>query len=118
MNHFKMSKNKSAKNGIVYSTDPDFKIPGEEKQESVTVPAAKQPLRVYLDKKQRAGKSVTLVTGFSGSEEDLEDLGKKIKTFCGTGGSVKNREILIQGDQREKVMQWLVKNGYNAAKRM
>jgi len=113
-----MSKNKTGKSGIVYSTDPDFIIPGEEKQVSETSPAAKQRLRVYLDKKQRAGKSVTLITGFIGTDDDLEYLGKKIKTFCGTGGSVKNREILIQGDQRDKVMQWLLKNGYNASKKM
>ncbi len=62
--------------------------------------------------KQRAGKAVTLITGFAGKEGDLQELGKKLKTFCGTGGSAKNNEIIIQGDQREKVMQWLKKNGF------
>ena len=115
-----MSKNKTGKssNGIVYSTNPDFKLTGEDKSATETWPAAKQPLRVLLDRKQRAGKSVTLIYGFNGTDADLDDLGKKIKTFCGTGGSVKNREILIQGDQRDKVMQWLQKNGFNAAKKI
>ena len=115
-----MSKNKPGKNhsGIVYSTNPDFKLTGEDKPATETWPAAKQPLRVLLDRKQRAGKSVTLIYGFNGTDADLDDLGKKIKTFCGTGGSVKNREILIQGDQRDKVMQWLQKNGFNAAKKI
>ena len=115
-----MSKNKTDKNhnGIVYSTNPDFKLTGEDKPATETWPAAKQPLRVLIDRKQRAGKSVTLIYGFNGTDADLEDLGKKIKTFCGTGGSVKNREILIQGDQRDKVMQWLQKNGFNAAKKI
>ena len=115
-----MSKNKPGKSpsGIVYSTNPDFQLPSEDKPATETWPAAKQPLRILLDRKQRAGKSVTLVYGFNGTDADLEDLGKKIKTFCGTGGSVKNREILIQGDQRDKVMQWLQKNGFTAAKKI
>jgi translation initiation factor 1 len=77
-----------------------------------TLAPAQQKLRVRLDTKQRAGKAVTLVTGFIGKEEDLVDLGKKLKNFCGTGGSVKDNEAIIQGDQRDKVLQWLVKNGY------
>ena len=115
-----MSKNKTGKNHncIVYSTNPDFKLTCEDKPATETLPAAKQPLRVLLDRKQRAGKSVTLIYGFNGTDADLDDLGKKIKTFCGTGGSVKNREILIQGDQRDKVMQGLQKNGFNAAKKI
>lgn len=110
-------KNKSDNRGFVYSTDPDFRF--EEQNEQVeTLPVAQQKLRVRLDTKHRAGKAVTLVEGFSGSEEDLQDLGKKLKAYCGTGGSAKDNEIIIQGDQREKVMQWLQKNGYKLAKRI
>ena len=69
-------------------------------------------LQVRLDAKHRGGKMVTLVEGFSGTEADLEKLGKQLKSYCGTGGSVKNNEILIQGDNREKILQWLIKNGY------
>jgi translation initiation factor 1 len=113
-----MSKHKASKSGIVYSTDPDFKLPGSEKAEREAVADAKQPLRVFLDRKQRAGKSVTLVTGYLGPESTLVDLGKKLKSFCGTGGSVKDGEIIIQGDQREKVCQWLIKNGFTATKKL
>lgn len=105
-------KNKADNNGFVYSTDPNFHFENEEQQEQETLPAAKQRLKIQLDTKQRAGKAVTLITGFIGKADDLEDLGKKLKNFCGTGGSVKDGEIIIQGDQREKVKQWLSKNSY------
>ncbi len=101
---------------MVYSTNPDFKIE-EEIQHTDTLPAAKQLLRIKLETKHRAGKAVTLVTGFSGKDTDAEELGKKLKTFCGTGGSVKDGEIIVQGDNRDKVLQWLHKNGYSAAKK-
>lgn len=104
-------KNKSNDTGYVYSTDPNFRI-GDEPEIQETLPPAKQRLKIQLDTKQRAGKAVTLITGFVGNDNDLEDLGKKLKGFCGTGGSVKEGEIIIQGDQREKVKQWLAKNGY------
>lgn len=110
-------KNKPDSRGFVYSTDPDFKFE-EEQNSSETVLPAQQTLRIKLDTKHRAGKAVTLITGFIGKEEDLQDLGKKLKSFCGTGGSAKDGEIIIQGDQREKVMQWLGKNGYKNAKRI
>ncbi|HEY9364386.1 MAG TPA: translation initiation factor [Chitinophagaceae bacterium] len=113
-----MSKKKNTTNGLVYSTDPGFKYEVEEKKEHETLPAAKQKLRIRLDTKQRAGKAVTLVQDFIGSNSDLEELGKKIKTFCGTGGSVKNGEIIIQGDQREKVLSWLQKNGFISVKKI
>ena len=110
-------KNKSDKRGFVYSTDPDFKF--EQDRESVeTLPPSQQNLRVRLDTKHRAGKAVTLIAGFVGMQTDLEELGKKLKTFCGTGGSAKDLEIIIQGDQREKVMQWLRNNGYARAKKI
>lgn len=111
-------KNKPDTRGFVFSTDPDFQFEPEDQQDQETLPPAKQPLRVILDKKQRAGKAVTLVTGFKGTSEDLEDLGKKLKNFCGTGGSVKDGEAIIQGDQREKVLQWLVRNDYKLAKKI
>jgi len=108
-------KNKPDSRGFVYSTDPDFKFE-EEQISGDTLPPAQQKLKVRLDTKHRAGKAVTLVEGFIGKEEDLEDLGKKLKSFCGTGGSAKDREIIIQGDQREKVLQWFLKNGYKNVK--
>ena len=110
-------KNRSDKLGFVYSTDPDFKF--EQQHESIeTLPPSKQKLRVRLDTKRRAGKAVTLIEGFAGSQKDLEELGKKLKTYCETGGSVKDNEIIVQGDQREKVIQWLKKNGYSEAKKI
>ena len=110
-----MKKNKSY-NGLVYSTDPNFKIE-EEKIEVETLAPAMQKLRLWLDTKYRAGKVATLITGFSGDEKDIESLGKTLKNLCGTGGSVKDFEIIIQGDHREKVLQWLLKNGYSNTKK-
>ena len=111
-----MSKKKPNSSGIVYSTDPDFRIEEDTPREEPLAPRA-QKLRVRLDTKQRAGKAVTLVEGFIGREEDLEDLGKKLKGFCGTGGSVKDGLIIIQGDQRDKILQWLLKNEYSSSKK-
>lgn len=110
-------KNKPDNRGFVYSTDPGFRFEEENSMEE-TLPADQQKLKVRLETKHRAGKAVTLITGFTGNDDDLEDLGKKLKNFCGTGGSAKDKEIIIQGDQREKVMQWLTKNGYKQAKRI
>lgn len=110
-------KNKPDSRGFVYSTDPNFQFE-EERNSSETLPPVQQILRVRLETKHRAGKAVTLVTGFMGKEVDLEELGKKLKSYCGTGGSAKDGEIIIQGDQREKVMQWLMKNGYKNAKKV
>lgn len=111
-------KNKSDRNGFVYSTDPSFRFQHEEMDAADTLPPQQQKLRVRLDTKQRAGKVVTLVEGFAGKDEDLQDLGKKLKNVCGTGGSAKDGEIIVQGDQREKVLQWLLKNGYKNAKQI
>jgi translation initiation factor 1 len=110
-------KNKSDKRGFVYSTDPNFKFESEDEAAETLAPA-KQKLRVRLDTKQRAGKAVTLIEGFVGKQGDLEELGKKLKSYCGTGGSAKDNEIIIQGDQREKVMKWLQRNGYSHAKKI
>ena len=110
-------KNKPDTRGFVYSTNPDFSFE-EEQSNAETLPAAMQKLKVRLDTKHRAGKAVTLVEGFIGKVEDQEVLGKKMKSYCGTGGSVKDGEIIVQGDQREKVMQWLIKNGYKQTKKI
>ncbi|MGQ0740466.1 MAG: translation initiation factor [Bacteroidota bacterium] len=110
-------KNKPDNRGFVYSTNPDFRFEEENTFHETLLPA-KQKLKVRLDTKHRAGRAVTLVEGFMGKEEDLEDLGKKLKSFCGTGGSVKDGEIIVQGEQREKVMQWLLKSGYKQAKKI
>ena len=111
-------KIKPDSNGFVFSTDPNFKFEEQAEEIQETLPANKQKLRIRLDTRQRAGKAVTLVENFVGKEEDAEDLGKKLKNFCGTGGSVKGREIIIQGDQREKVLQWLIKHDFKLAKRI
>jgi translation initiation factor 1 len=110
-------KNKSNSTGLVYSTDPDFKWKEEQAAED-TSPSGQQKLRIRLDKNQRAGKTVTLIQGFNGKEDDLDELGKKLRSFCGTGGSVKDGEIIIQGDQREKILQWLLKNDYRQSKKV
>jgi translation initiation factor 1 len=112
-----MSKKKTGSGGIIYSTDPDFRMEEDAPAEE-TLSAKQQKLRVRLDTRQRAGKAVTLVEGFAGKKEDLEDLGKKLKTHCGTGGSVKDGEVIVQGDQRDKITQWLLKNGYSSTKRV
>jgi len=103
--------------GLVYSTDPNFKLPEEGGGEQETMDPSQQKLRIRLDTKHRAGKAVTLVEGFVGTIADMEDLGKKLKSFCGTGGSVKDGEIIVQGDNRDKVLQWLLKNGFKQAKK-
>jgi len=110
-------KNKPDNRGFVYSTDPDFSF-REEQEKAETLPSSQQKLKIRLDTKHRAGKAVTLVEGFIGSTADIEELGKKLKAYCGTGGSVKDGEIIVQGDQRDKMFQWLVKNGYKQAKRI
>lgn len=109
-------KNKPDNRGFVYSTDPNFQFE-PELESSATLPPSQQILKVKLDIKQRAGKVVTLIEGFVGKEEDLKELEKKLKSFCGTGGSSKDGQIIIQGDQREKVMQWLKKNDYKISVR-
>ena len=104
--------------GMVYSTDPDFKLQEELSPGPKTLLPAEQKIKIRLDSKHRAGKVVTLLEGFVGTNTDREALEKKLKTFCGTGGSVKENAIIVQGDNRDKVLQWLHRNGYSAAKRM
>ena len=101
---------------LVYSTNPDLNLSSGEERRVETIPPSKQKLTVYLDRRNRGGKQVTLVKGFTGSEEDLSELGRRLRSRCGTGGSAKNGEILIQGDCRDKVTTILTDMGY-AAKR-
>jgi translation initiation factor 1 len=112
-----MAKKRSIPGGIVYSTEPTFDF-DETSDEIITLPFAQQNLLIKLDAKQRAGKVVTLVQGFEGKAPDLEELGKKLKSHCGTGGSVKENEIIVQGDRREKIVSWLHKQGYLKAKKI
>ncbi len=106
--------NKKGKINVVYSTNPDFNYQYEEEEEQTTLPPEKQNLRVTLDSKQRAGKTVTLIDGFIGTEEDLKDLAKLLKNKCGVGGSVKEGQIIIQGAFKDKVLAILHDNHYRA----
>ncbi len=102
--------------GVVYSTNPDFQFQKEEEGMATTLPPEKQDLRVRLDRKQRKGKSVTLITGFQGSDAALQELARWLKTKLGVGGSAKEGEILIQGDFVVRVMELLQQNGYKVKK--
>ena len=101
---------------IVYSTNPDFRYEQETEEEPETLGKGKQPLRVGIEKKGRGGKTVTVIKGFVGTEDDLKELGKSLKTKCGTGGSVKDGEILIQGDFKQRLVELLRNEGYTQAK--
>lgn len=103
-----------ARLGVVFSTNPDFNYTTESEEEVQTLPAAKQSLRVWLDRNHRGGKTVTLVKGFVGSEDDLKELAKELKNRCGVGGSAKDGEIIIQGAHKERVLQILLDKGYRA----
>lgn len=107
-------KKKSFEGNIVFSTNPDA-VKEVEEFEPDTLSPDKQKLIIRTDSKHRAGKLVTLIEGFIGKKDDQEKLVKNLKNFCGTGGSAKDGEMLVQGDQREKIMQWLLKNGYKLA---
>lgn len=108
---------KKKKINVVYSTNPDFNFDFEEDAFDETLPPSEQNLYVSIDRKQRKGKEVTLVEGFVGDPDDLKDLGKMLKSKCGVGGSVKDGEILIQGNVRDKVYDLLVKEGYSVKKK-
>ncbi|HEY1061543.1 MAG TPA: translation initiation factor [Daejeonella sp.] len=111
-----MSKKNKGLQGVVYSTEPDFGYISDDPEILETPEPRLQDLRVQLDRKQRGGKAVTLVTGFVGKQADLEQLGKKLKQKCGVGGSAKDGEVIIQGDFREKVLALLLTEGYKAKK--
>lgn len=102
--------------GVLYSTNLDFAYTTDEVEEATTLPPDKQRLRLSLSKKQRGGKEVSLITGFVGTTEDLEALGKLLRQRCGVGGSTKDGEILVQGDQREKLRKVLLELGYRQTK--
>ena len=101
---------------VVYSTNPDFKYESIEEEEAETLPKNQQKLRIFMEKKGRGGKTVTLIKGFIGTEEDLKELGKLLKTKCGVGGSVKDNEIIIQGDFKQRITDLLKSEGYTQTK--
>ena len=101
---------------VVYSTNPDYNYKMDDDEEQVTLEPSQQNLRVQLDRKNRGGKVVTLITGFVGTENDLKDLGKLLKTKCGVGGSAKDGEIIVQGDFKQKIVELLKKEGYTKTK--
>lgn len=112
-----MSKKNKQLINVVYSTNPNFNYESEGEEEQETLSKNQQKLYVSIDRKQRGGKDVTLVEGFFGSEDDLKELGKTLKSKCGVGGSVKDGEILIQGALRDKVFELLIKDGYTQTKK-
>lgn len=111
-------KHKADSKGIVYSTNPAFRAEEESAWEKESLPAEKQKLRLKLETKHRGGKNVTLIENFSGNQDEAELLCKTLKNVCGTGGSVKDEGILIQGDNRDKILQWLLKNGYKLSRKI
>jgi len=103
--------------GIVYSTAENFDFSNEEESYEF-LPSNEQLLKVVLDKKHRAGKVVSIIKGFSMKAEEIESVAKKLKAFCGSGGSVKDDEIIIQGDHRDKILQWLLKNNFTKSRKI
>lgn len=103
--------------GIVYSTAENFDFSNEEESYEF-LPSNEQLLKVVLDKKHRAGKVVSIIKGFSMKAEEIESVAKKLKAFCGSGGSVKDGEIIIQGDHRDKILQWLLKNNFTKTRKI
>jgi translation initiation factor 1 len=111
-----MAKKKKKRIDVVYSTNPDYSFDYDADENEETLPPNEQHLKVMIDRKQRNGKEVTLVKNFVGEEEDLKSLGKALKQKCGVGGAVKDGEIIIQGNQLAKVMDYLEKENYNFKK--
>ena len=105
--------NRKERLGIIYSTNPDYSYHYQDETEEATLPKEKQTIRISLDKRNRGGKIVTLITGFIGTNDDLVALGKLLKVKCGVGGTAKDGEIIIQGDFRQKIMDILTKEGYS-----
>lgn len=112
-----MSNKNKNRHGIVYSTDPEYEYLGPETEDQSSHPKDAQKLIVMLERKGRGGKDVTLIEGYRGPDPEKEELVKKLKTYCGTGGSFKDGEMIVQGDQREKVLRFLLEKGYSKAKR-
>ena len=104
--------NRKERLGIIYSTNPDYSYQYQDEAEEATLPKEKQAIRISLDKRNRGGKTVTLITGFRGTNEDLVALGKLLKVKCCVGGAVKDSDIIIQGDFRQKILEILTKEGY------
>ena len=102
--------------GMVYSTNPEFEYTTAQEEQTPTLPPQQQDLRVWVDRKHRGGKTVTLVKGFVGTDDDLADLGRMLKSKCGVGGTAKDGEIIIQGDHRDRIMELLSKAGYKCKK--
>ena len=101
---------------VVYSTNPDFNYEMDDEEEQATLQPSQQRLRVQLDRKNRGGKVETHITGFVGTEDDLKELGKFLKSKCGVGGSAKDGEVIVQGDFKQKVLELLKKEGYTQTK--
>lgn len=112
-----MGKKDKNRSGVVYSTNPDFDYDDNEFEEEETLPNSEQLLYVSIDRKQRKGKEVTLIEGFVGTQDDLKELAKQLKSSCGVGGTAKDGEILIQGNFRDKVIQVLEKEGYKTKRK-
>lgn len=111
-----MGKNKDKKN-VVYSTNPNYQYEYDGDEENETLEPSEQLLYVSIDKKQRGGKAVTLIEGFVGTDDDLKELGKLLKSKCGVGGSAKDGEIIVQGEHRDKVIDILEKEGYKTKRK-
>jgi translation initiation factor 1 len=110
-----MSNKNKNKEGVVYSTNPNFEYTDHKNEEQETPSSSSQNLRVWLER-GKGGKVATIIRGFIGTETDFQELGKQLKQLCGAGGSAKNGEIIVQGDARDKILNHLIKNGFNAKK--